>query len=143
MSDLALSARSAHYSIAFPQLGFSIDCGGTFFLPRVMGARRAFEFVLTGQRLSADEAAAAGLVTRVVDDAQLLSEASALAAKLAAGATRAFGGIKRLLRASSAENLEAHLENESRTLAEIVKTHDAREGLAAFAEKRAARFEGR
>jgi 2-(1,2-epoxy-1,2-dihydrophenyl)acetyl-CoA isomerase len=143
MSDLALSARSAHYSIAFPQLGFSIDCGGTFFLPRLMGERRAFEFILTGQRLSAEQAAAAGLVTRVVDDAKLLSEAAELAARLASGATRALGGIKRLLRASSAENLEAQLENESRTLAEVVKSRDAREGLAAFAEKRAARFEGR
>jgi 2-(1,2-epoxy-1,2-dihydrophenyl)acetyl-CoA isomerase len=143
MSDLALAARSAHFSIAFPQLGFSIDCGGTFFLPRVMGERRAFEFVLSGKRLSADEAAATGLVTRVVDDEKLLAEASELAAKLASGATRAFGSIKRLLRASSAEGLEAHLENESRALAEVVKSRDAREGLAAFAEKRPARFEGR
>ena len=68
MSDLALAARSAHFSIAFPQLGFSIDCGGTFFLPRVMGERRALEFILSGKRLSAEEAAGAGLVTRVVDD---------------------------------------------------------------------------
>jgi len=143
MSDLAIAARSAHFSIAFPQLGFSIDCGGTFFLPRVLGERRALEFILTGRRLSAEDAAAAGLVTRVVDDAKLMSEVGELAAKLASGATRAYGAIKRLLRASNAENLEAHLENESRALADIVKTHDAREGLAAFAAKRAARFEGR
>jgi 2-(1,2-epoxy-1,2-dihydrophenyl)acetyl-CoA isomerase len=143
MSDIALSARSAHYTIAFPQLGFTIDCGGTFFLPRVMGERRAFDFVLGGQRLTAEDAAAAGLVTRVVDDADLLAQAGALAERLAKGATRALGGIKRLLRASAAESLEAQLENESRTLAETVKTRDAREGLAAFAEKRAAIFEGR
>jgi 2-(1,2-epoxy-1,2-dihydrophenyl)acetyl-CoA isomerase len=142
MSDVALSARSAHYTAAFPQLGFSMDCGGTFFLPRVMGERRALEFILSGRRLSAEEAAAAGLVTRVVEDAELLAQAAELAARLASGATRAFGGIKRLVRASSATALEAHLENESRTLAETVQTRDAREGLAAFTERRAARFEG-
>ncbi len=143
MCDIALAARSAHFSIAFPQLGFTIDCGGTFFLPRVMGERRAFEFVLGGRRLSAEEAAGAGLVTRVIDDAQLLTETSVLASRLAGGATRALGGIKRLLRASFAESLETQLENESRTLADTVKTRDAREGLAAFGEKRPARFEGR
>jgi 2-(1,2-epoxy-1,2-dihydrophenyl)acetyl-CoA isomerase len=143
MSDIALAARSAHFSIAFPQLGFSIDCGGTYFLPRVMGERRAFEFILTGKRLSAEAAEAAGLVTRVLDDGALFSEATALAEALASGPTRALGGIKRLLRASSAESLESHMENESRMLAEIVHTRDAREGLAAFHEKRRASFEGR
>jgi 2-(1,2-epoxy-1,2-dihydrophenyl)acetyl-CoA isomerase len=143
MSDIALAARSAHFSIAFPQLGFSIDCGGTFFLPRVMGERRALAFMLGGERLSADDAAAAGLVTRVVEDAKLMSEATALAEKLASGPTRAFGGIKRLVRASAAESLESHMENESRMLAEIVSSRDAREGLTAFAEKRRPRFEGR
>jgi 2-(1,2-epoxy-1,2-dihydrophenyl)acetyl-CoA isomerase len=142
MSDLAIAARSAHFTAAFPQIGFSMDCGGTFFLPRVMGERRALEFILSGARLSAEEALAAGLVTRVVPDTELLAQAGALAARLASGATRAFGGIKRLVRAATSTALEAHLENESRTLAETVNTRDAREGLAAFAEKRAARFEG-
>lgn len=143
MSDIALSARSAHYTIAFPQLGFTIDCGGTFFLPRVMGERRAFDFVFGGRRLSADEAEAAGLVTRVVDDAQLLAESAKLAAKLAANGPLALRKIKEAVLRSSGRPLDEAFAIEDECSRVVIRSEDAREGPRAFMEKRAPRFVGR
>jgi len=143
MCDLAIAARSAKFVVAFPGIGFSVDTGGTYFLPKVLGPRRALELMLTGKTLDADEALAWGLVNRVVDDADLLAEAERLAKKLADGATKAFGAIKRLVHGGFVEPMETHMEREARTLADVTATADAREGLRAFAEKRPPRFVGR
>ena len=143
MSDLAIAARSAKFVLAFPGIGFSVDTGGTYFLPKVLGPRRALEMMLAGKTLDAEEALAWGLVNRVVDDGALLGEAEALAKKLAAGPSKAFGAIKRLVHSGFVESMETHMENEARTLAGIVTTEDAREGLRAFSEKRPPRFVGR
>ena len=143
MCDLAVAARSAKCLVAFPGIGFSIDTGGTYFLPKVLGPRRALELMLTGRTLDAEEALAWGLVNRVVDDGELIAETERLAKQLAAGPGRAFGAIKRLVHSGFVEAMETHMEHEARTLAEITATEDAREGLRAFAEKRAARFAGR
>jgi 2-(1,2-epoxy-1,2-dihydrophenyl)acetyl-CoA isomerase len=143
MCDLAIAARSAKFVLAFPSIGFSIDTGGTYFLPKVLGPRRVLELALTGKTLDAEEALAWGLVNRVVDDGALLTEAEALAAKLASGPSRAFGAIKRLVHSGSIEAMESHMEREARTLSEITATADASEGLRAFAEKRPPRFVGR
>jgi 2-(1,2-epoxy-1,2-dihydrophenyl)acetyl-CoA isomerase len=143
MCDLAIAARSAKFVLAFPGIGFSVDTGGTYFLPKVLGPRRALELMLTAKTLDAEEALAWGLVNRVVDDAALLAESEALAKKLAAGPSKAFGAIKRLVHSGFVETMEAHMDREARTLAEITRTADAREGLRAFSEKRPARFVGR
>jgi 2-(1,2-epoxy-1,2-dihydrophenyl)acetyl-CoA isomerase len=143
MCDLAIAARSAKFLVAFPGIGFSIDTGGTYFLPKVLGPRRALELALTGRTLDADEALAWGLVNRVVDDGELHAEVEKLARKLASGATRAFGTIKRLVHSGFLEGMETHMEHEARALSEMTKTEDAREGLRAFAEKRPPRFVGR
>jgi 2-(1,2-epoxy-1,2-dihydrophenyl)acetyl-CoA isomerase len=143
MCDLAIAARSAKFLVAFPGIGFSIDTGGTYFLPKVLGPRRALELMLTGKTLDAEEALAWGLVNRVVDDGELLSEAERLATKLAAGPSKAYGAIKRLVHSGFVEPMETHMEREARTLAEITATEDAREGMRSFAEKRAPRFVGR
>jgi 2-(1,2-epoxy-1,2-dihydrophenyl)acetyl-CoA isomerase len=143
MCDLAIAARSAKFAVAFPGIGFSIDTGGSYFLPKILGARRALELMLTGKRLDAEEALAWGLVNRVVDDDALVAEAEALAKKLAQGPAKAFGAIKRLVHSSFLEAMETHMEREARTLAGVTGTEDAREGVRAFAEKRPARFKGR
>jgi len=143
MADLAIAARSARFVLAFPAIGFSIDTGGSWFLPKVIGPRRTLELALTGKTLDAEEALSWGLVNRVVDDADLLKEAGALAAKLAAGPSKAFGAIKRLVHSNFAHPMEAHMEREAQTLSGLTKGPDAREGIKAFGEKRPPRFVGR
>src|SRR5438067_5836378 len=141
-ADLVLAAESAKFTMAYTRAGLSPDGGSTFFLPRIVGVRRALELALTNRVLTAREAQEWGLVTRVVPDAALTGEAQALAAQLAAGATRAFGAAKRLLHHSSSESLETQMELEAQAIAERSRGADAREGIAAFIAKRAPRFGG-
>src|SRR5437764_8759181 len=139
-ADLVIAAESAKFAMAYTRAGLSPDGGSTFFLPRIVGVRRALELALTNRVLTAREAQEWGLVTRVVPDAALAAEAQALAAQLAAGATRAFGAAKRLLHHSFAESLETQMELEAQAIAERARGADAREGIAAFIAKRAPRF---
>jgi 2-(1,2-epoxy-1,2-dihydrophenyl)acetyl-CoA isomerase len=102
--------------------------------------RRALELALTNRVLTAREAHEWGLVTRVVPDAALGTEAEMLATQIASGATRAFGAAKRLLHHSFSESLETQMELEAQAIAEQARGADAREGIAAFIAKRAPRF---
>jgi 2-(1,2-epoxy-1,2-dihydrophenyl)acetyl-CoA isomerase len=139
-ADLVLAAESAKFTMAYTRAGLSPDGGSTYFLPRMVGARRALELALTNRVLTAREAQDWGLVTRVVPDAALAAESQALAALLADGATRAFGAAKRLLHHSFAESLETQMELEAQAIAEQARGADAHEGIAAFIAKRAPRF---
>jgi 2-(1,2-epoxy-1,2-dihydrophenyl)acetyl-CoA isomerase len=141
-ADLVLAAESAKFTLAYTRAGLSPDGGSTYFLPRIVGVRRALELALTNRILSAKEACEWGIVTKVVPDAELQAEAQTLAKSLAAGATRAFGAAKRLLHHSSAESLETQMELEAQAIADQARTADAREGIAAFIAKRAASFRG-
>jgi 2-(1,2-epoxy-1,2-dihydrophenyl)acetyl-CoA isomerase len=141
-ADLVLAAESAKFTLAYTRAGLSPDGGSTYFLPRIVGVRRALELALTNRVLSAKEACEWGIVTTVVPDAELQAEAQTLAKSLAAGATRAFGAAKRLLHHSSAESLETQMELEAQAIADQARTADAREGIAAFIAKRAASFRG-
>jgi 2-(1,2-epoxy-1,2-dihydrophenyl)acetyl-CoA isomerase len=139
-ADLVFAAESAKFTMAYTRAGLSPDGGSTYFLPRIVGVRRALELALTNRVLSAREALEWGLVTRVVPDAALGAEAQAAATQLASGATRAFGAAKRLLHHSFAESLETQMELEAQAIAEQARGADAREGIAAFIAKRAPRF---
>jgi 2-(1,2-epoxy-1,2-dihydrophenyl)acetyl-CoA isomerase len=141
-ADLVLAAESAKFTLAYTRAGLSPDGGSTYFLPRIVGVRRALELALTNRVLTAREAAEWGIVTRVVADAELLTEADALARQLAAGATRAYGAAKRLLHHSFAESLETQMEVEAQAIAGMARTRDAREGIAAFIAKRKPDFSG-
>ncbi|HLZ73057.1 MAG TPA: enoyl-CoA hydratase-related protein [Dehalococcoidia bacterium] len=141
--DLALAARSAKLTMAYTKAGLSPDGSSSFYLPRIVGMRRALELTLTNRVLSAEEAEDWGIVCRAVPDAELLPESRALAAQLAEGATLAFGKAKALLRGSFSESLETQMENETQAISELARTADYREGSAAFFEKRAPRFSGR
>lgn len=142
-SDLVLAAEGATFSYGYSKIGFSPDGSSTYFLPRLLGARRAAEFALIGRALSAEEALEWGLINRVVPDAELEEVASELAAELAEGPTIAFGAAKSLLHQSWTETLETQMELEARALSDTARTADAREGVAAFLAKRSARFTGR
>jgi 2-(1,2-epoxy-1,2-dihydrophenyl)acetyl-CoA isomerase len=141
--DLVLAARSAAFLQAFCRLGLIPDAGGTWFLPRLVGDARARGLALLGERLSAADAAAWGLIWRVVEDDALMPEARALARRLAQGPTRGFALIKPALAASAANDLATQLSVERDLQREAGETADYREGVRAFLEKREARFAGR
>jgi 2-(1,2-epoxy-1,2-dihydrophenyl)acetyl-CoA isomerase len=141
-ADLVLAAESAKFTLAYTRAGLSPDGGSTYFLPRIVGVRRALELALTNRVLTAKEALDWGIVTRVVPDSALQAEAQALAGELASGATRALGAAKRLLHHSFAESLETQMELEAQAIADQARTRDAREGIAAFIAKRRASFTG-
>ena len=141
-ADLVLAAESAKFTLAYTRAGLSPDGGSTYFLPRIVGVRRALELALTNRVLSAKEAHEWGIVTKVVADGELLTEADALARQLAAGATRAYGAAKRLLHHSFAESLETQMELEAQAITDAARMRDAREGIAAFIAKRKPDFSG-
>lgn len=140
--DLRIAAESAKFSVAFIKIGLMPDAGVSFFLPRIVGLGRAMEMSMLGDPVEADEAYRIGLVNRVVPDDALADEASALAERLAALPTRALGKIKQSLYASFESDLETALEAEAQGQTFCGYTGDHREGVAAFFEKRAAKFTG-
>jgi 2-(1,2-epoxy-1,2-dihydrophenyl)acetyl-CoA isomerase len=141
--DLILAAESARFTMAYSKAGLTPDGSSTYFLPRLVGFRRAMELTLTSRVLSAQEASEWGIVNRVVPDEELSTEAGELASQLAAGPTKALGTSKRLLHTSWTETLETQMEHEAQSIADTARTADAREGIAAFTQKRTASFEGR
>ena len=140
--DLVLAAESAKFTMAYTAAGLSPDGSSSWYLPRLIGTRRTQELMLTNRRLSAHEALEWGLVTRVVPDEALATEARDVARELAQGPTRAYGVVKELLLTSHTEGLETQLEHEARGIARMSGTPDGREGIQAFLEKRAPKFTG-
>jgi 2-(1,2-epoxy-1,2-dihydrophenyl)acetyl-CoA isomerase len=143
VADFVLAAESTKFAAGFASLGVSVDSGGTWFLPRLVGMRRAAELCLTPRVLSAREAAEWGLISRVVRDEDLLAEAGSAARALAAGPTRAFGEIRTLLRRSPDADLDDQLAAETEALARTGGTRDAAHGIASFMAKTRPGFEGR
>lgn len=141
--DLVLAARSARFIQAFGRLGLAPDCGGSWFLPRLVGSARAMGLVLTGAALDAEQAESWGLIWKCVDDEALLPEAEALAARLAAGPTAGFAATKRALHAAAANTLEQQFDLERDLQRELGRSDDYREGVSAFFEKRPAVFKGK
>ena len=142
--DLVLAAESARFTMAYSKIGATPDGSSSYYLPRLIGLRRAMELYFTNRVLSAREAQEWGLVTRVVPDAELATEAQALARELAQGPTKAFGGAKRLFHQSTWESLETQMELEAQAIAASGRTEDFRAGIGAFAAKHPAPiFRGR
>jgi 2-(1,2-epoxy-1,2-dihydrophenyl)acetyl-CoA isomerase len=142
-SDLVLAGEKARFMLGATRVGMAPDAGLSVTLPRLVGHRRALEIALTNPVIEAPRALELGLVTRVVPDGSLLNEGLATAHELARGPTRALAATKRLLWAGLGATVEAGLPDEARTVSELSGTADAREGLAAVMERRAARFTGR
>lgn len=142
-ADIAVAGRTATFVMAYGALGLTADAGATWFLPRVIGLRLTQEMAFTGRRLNADEAERFGLVTRVVKDHRIAQEARDIAAGIARGPTAAFGSVKQLLATQSGVDLATQLDRERNIIADARTTADAREGVAAFLERRPPSFFGR
>ncbi|MDD3443877.1 MAG: enoyl-CoA hydratase/isomerase family protein [Zavarzinia sp.] len=142
LGDIVLARRSAHFTVAYGAIGLTPDGGASWLLPRLVGLRRAQELVVTNRRVPVDEAVAIGLITRMVEEEAFAAEGEAMARQLAAGATAAIGAARGLLLQSLGNGLETQMELEARTIAAAGGGAEAREGIAAFLDKRKADFEG-
>jgi len=141
--DLVYAAESASFTMAYTAAGLSPDGSSTYFLPRRIGELRTRELMLTNRKLSAEEAADWGLVTKVVADDKLEQSVQELADKLAKGPTLAYGKVKALLNDTFSHGLETQMELETRSIAASARTKDALEGIDAFLNKRKPTFNGR
>ncbi|MGQ4809725.1 4-chlorobenzoyl coenzyme A dehalogenase-2 [Candidatus Entotheonellaceae bacterium PAL068K] len=141
--DLIMATESARFTMAYTQIGASPDGSSSFFLPRLVGVKRALELTLLNPVLSAREAMEWGLVNQVYPDDQFHQDVQRLATQLAQGPTLAYGRAKALYYGSTSETLETQMEHESQLIAASGKTADFREGVLAFAEKRQPTFHGR
>ncbi len=142
-ADLVLAAEDTKFALGFSALGLSGDGGSTWFLPRMIGSRRAAELFLEPRVLSAREAQEWGIVTRVVAAGAIEDEALAVARRLAAGPTRAFAELRRLLRESWHHTLPEQLAAEQRAQGRATATADSAEGIEAFKSRREPDFQGR
>jgi len=140
--DIVLAARSANFIQIFCKIGLVPDSGGTWNLPRAVGLPRAKGLALLGDKLPAEQAESWGLIWRCVDDEELQLESRKLALHLATQPTRGLGMIKKLLHESSNNTLPEQLELEKNAMRELGQSHDYREGVAAFMERRPAEFKG-
>jgi 2-(1,2-epoxy-1,2-dihydrophenyl)acetyl-CoA isomerase len=141
--DVRVAADDASFVPGFIGIGLVPDAGGTYFLNRLLGASRAFEWMSSNRRLTAAEAHAWGLVSEVVEAAALQARAAELAAFYAALPTRGIGMTKRLFDHAGNATLEEQLELEAQLQSTATGTEDFREGVAAFLEKRPPKFSGR
>jgi 2-(1,2-epoxy-1,2-dihydrophenyl)acetyl-CoA isomerase len=140
--DLVVATRSASFLQAFARIGLVPDAGGTYVLPRLIGAARARGLALLAEPVGAEQAAAWGLIWKAVDDDQFAAEVQRLAAQLATAATYALALTKRAFAASLGNALDRQLELECELQRLAAASPDAREGIAAFLAKRAAKFTG-
>ncbi|QCK85590.1 enoyl-CoA hydratase/isomerase family protein [Phreatobacter aquaticus] len=141
--DIIVAARDARFKAGFPGLGACPDLGVAYTLPRAVGLPRATDILLTNREVSAEEAFAMGLVTRLVEPEQLMATTLEIAQALAAGPTQSLGLTKRLLRRAYELPLEGFLEQEAMAQAAAFGTEDFAEGVAAFRAKRKPAFAGR
>lgn len=142
-ADFVLAAEGTRFNLAYINLGTSCDVGGSWFLPRMVGLRKALEIALLGDTLDAAEALRTGLVNRVLPAAELDAAVAELAARLAQGPTVAYGHMRRLMRDSFRHDLATQLDAEALAFDRCARTTDLTEGIDAFLAKRPARFLGR
>lgn len=140
--DLAIAAENTVFTMAYCQLGVSPDGGGTWFLPRVVGMKRAFEIATLSEKFDAREAERKGLVNRIVPPDGLREATDSLARRFAAGPATALARTKALLNAAFGATLDQHLGREGDAFAECSLTHDFKEGVDAFLTKRRPAFTG-
>ncbi|MFU2487086.1 enoyl-CoA hydratase/isomerase family protein [Thauera sp. WH-1] len=134
--DLVLAAEDALFTTAYAAIGLSGDGGVSYFLPRILGRRKAAELLLLADRFDAAEAQRLGLVNRVVPAAELDAEVSRLVSRLLAGPRHTYGEIKRLLAESHDAPLETQLQSEAEAFARCAAGADFAEGVSAFLDKR-------
>jgi 2-(1,2-epoxy-1,2-dihydrophenyl)acetyl-CoA isomerase len=141
--DLVVATERAYFTLAYSLIGVTPDGGSTFALPRVVGAKKAMEIALLGERFDAATAKALGLVNWVVPAEELAGETSKIAARLAAGPTAVYGRTKALLNQSLGNSLETQLQREAEAFADAAGERDFAEGVGAFLAKRKPTFAGK
>ncbi len=142
-SDLAIAADDARFTLAYSRIGASVDASASWSLPRAVGLRKAMEIAILAETFDAAEALRLGLVARVIPAEALAKETAALANRLAAGPTFAYGQIKRLLRASFDNGLRQQMAFEQEAFCACARTADFAEGVAAFMGRRQPKYEGK
>lgn len=140
LGDVVVAARSASFSAAYGSIGLTPDGGMSWLLPRLVGLRRAQELILENRRLTASDAAAIGLISRVEDNESLMANGMETARRLAEGPTGAIGMTRALLRDSLGTRLADHLDRETQSIVAAAATPDAAEGVQAFLGRRTPRF---
>jgi 2-(1,2-epoxy-1,2-dihydrophenyl)acetyl-CoA isomerase len=141
--DIAIAAPGASFIQAFSKIGLVPDCAGTWLLPRLVGRAQALGLAMTGDKLPAEEAARIGLIWRCVDDASFAAEVQALAQRLAQMPSRALAQTRLAIDAATTLDFDAALVREGVVQGELGQAHDFAEGVAAFRDKRPARFSDR
>lgn len=142
-ADVVIASHSAYFLQAFARIGLIPDAGGTYFMPRQMGAAKAMGAALFADKITAEQADAWGMIWEAVPDDEFDATWKARAAHLAAGPTAAYGAIKEAIRGSWDNTLDAQLTTEAKLQGACGKSRDFKEGVLAFTEKRSANFEGR
>ena len=140
--DLCIASQQASFIQAFSKIGLVPDSGGSFFLPHLIGLQRAAGLMMLGEKISGAEAASIGMIWKAVEDAELQKEVKETAMTLAALPTTALALIKKQLESSATSTLAEQLELEDILQQQAAATHDFKEGVAAFLEKRKPNFKG-
>ena len=141
--DIVVAATSASFIQAFSKIGLIPDSGGTFFLPRLIGLPKATAIMMTGEKVTADDAEKMGMIYKVFKDSDFINQAMNLAETIASMPTKGLGYTKRLLNESFTNDLSAQLEAEGKMQVIASETEDHKEGILAFIEKRLPRFKGK
>lgn len=140
--DYVLASTKAKFVSAYTASGLTPDGSSTYFLAKHVGLLRAKELLFTNRLLTAEEACNWGIVTRVVAPEDLMPEAGKLAAQFAAGPTKAYGGLKKLLLTAYSDTMETQLEKETQGISGMMRTHDGPHGLESFLNKQTPIFKG-
>ena len=141
-ASIVIASENARFSMAYTGAGLTPDGSSTYFLPKIVGLRRAEELMVTNRQLSAQEALEWGIVNQLVDETELMEKALKTAKRLAKGPSKAYGNVRRLLLSSYDTDLFVQLQREGESIVEMTKTADGKEGIAAFLEKRRPAFKG-
>ena len=141
--DFTIAGKGAYFLQAFVNIGLVPDGGSSWLLPRLVGVPRALQMMMLGEKISGEQAADWGMIYKCVDDADLLTEAKALAARLANGPTVALGTMRRILRDGLSQSYSDTLDAEARGQFVAAGSADAMEGIMAFQQKRKTEFKGK